>query len=372
MLPNSVASTAAFITMIPGLITFSLSGVSTPVKAMEVVESASVSEKQQGALSSFSALFPGSNVPVKLAQTLPLDVPRDLPGQILPRDLNIPEPTPLPDTLPPPLPPPDQLLQPTEPALVTPELSPDEASQTVFVEQFRVEGSTVFNVEELADLAWQGALLDSDEGISTLIQSYCSRDAATADTSDASQETADPTPSDAGESSLPLAETASSEASVPAATIPEMGRELSFTQLLRARTVITQLYIQCGYITSGAILPPQTPAEQDNFVVIQVVEGSLEDIDVTGLRRLNPGYVGSRLAIAGSTPVNQQDLLEGLQLLQLNPLIQRISADLQAGTRPGTSILQVEAIEADTFDITLDLNNNRSPQCGQFSTGNYG
>lgn len=147
-------------------------------------------------------------------------------------------------------------------------------------------------------------------------------------------------------------------------TAPFSGRELSFAELLQARSAITQLYVERGYITSGAFIPPQTL--ENGTVVIQVLEGSLEAINVTGTRRLNPGYVRSRLALVADTPLNQNRLLEGLQLLQLDPLIQTISADLQTGTRPGTSILQVEVQEADSFNVPIGTDNNRSPSVGSF------
>jgi hemolysin activation/secretion protein len=100
-----------------------------------------------------------------------------------------------------------------------------------------------------------------------------------------------------------------------------------------------------------------------------VVEGSLEGINVTGTHRLHRGYIRSRLALAASTPLNTNRLLEGLRLLQLDPLIQSISADLQAGTRPGTSLLQVQVSEANPFHAEIDLNNGRSPSVGSFRRG---
>lgn len=139
---------------------------------------------------------------------------------------------------------------------------------------------------------------------------------------------------------------------------------VSFASLLEARTAVTQLYVQNGYVTSGAILPPQTI--EDGVVRIQVIEGSLEEITVRGNRRLNSSYVRSRLRLAGATPLNIDQLLQGLQLLQLDPLIQTISADLQAGIRPGTNRLEVQITEADVFAITPEINNGRSPSVGSF------
>src|SRR5919202_727806 len=101
----------------------------------------------------------------------------------------------------------------------------------------------------------------------------------------------------------------------------------------------------------GPLTPPQTL--QGGVVTIQVVEGSLESINVTGTRRLNPDYIRSRIAIATNKPLNRERLLEALQLLQLNPLIQNLSAELSAGTEPGLSLLEVKVTEAKTRRLQL-------------------
>jgi len=143
---------------------------------------------------------------------------------------------------------------------------------------------------------------------------------------------------------------------------PFTNRSLSFAELFQARSAVTQLYIDKGYITSGALIPPQTI--QGGVVKIQVVEGGLEAVNIQGTRRLRPSYIRDRIPQA--TPLNQQRLLEALQLLQLNPLIQNLSAELSAGTRPGTGVLDVTVREADTFDIQIVLDNGRSPSVGSF------
>ncbi|NJL21289.1 MAG: ShlB/FhaC/HecB family hemolysin secretion/activation protein [Leptolyngbyaceae cyanobacterium SM1_3_5] len=149
-----------------------------------------------------------------------------------------------------------------------------------------------------------------------------------------------------------------------AVTDPFSGRELTFAELLQARSAVTQLYVDRGYLTSGAILPPQT---LDRGVVqIQVIEGQVEAINVSGTDRLRPSYVRDRLARAAATPLNVNRLLEGLQLLQLDPLIGSISADLQAGVQPGTSLLQVAVTEADSLSFGVGADNNRSPSVGSF------
>ncbi|MCG6137764.1 MAG: ShlB/FhaC/HecB family hemolysin secretion/activation protein [Nostoc sp. LLA-1] len=149
-----------------------------------------------------------------------------------------------------------------------------------------------------------------------------------------------------------------------AATAEFIQRPISLAEVFQARTQITELYISKGYITSGAYIPPQTI--RSGVIKIQVVEGQLEDIQVTGTQRLNSNYVRSRLAIATSAPLNRQELLAALQLLQLDPLIETLSAELSAGLHPGTSILQVKIQEAKTFSVQAILDNGRSPSVGSF------
>ena len=148
---------------------------------------------------------------------------------------------------------------------------------------------------------------------------------------------------------------------------PFAGQSLSFPELLQARNAVTQRYVDEGYTTSGAFIPPQTLS--DGTVVIQVLEGQLAEINVDINGRLKPRYVRRRLQRAASPVLNTNDLLEALQLLQIDPLIDTISAELSAGVQPGTNVLDVVVNEADTFDVTLQLDNGRSPSVGSFRRG---
>ncbi len=158
--------------------------------------------------------------------------------------------------------------------------------------------------------------------------------------------------------------TAFSDEELAKVTAPFTKRPISFAELFQARSAVEQLYIEKGYITSGALLPPQTM--QEGVLTILVVEGGLEDIKVTGTRRLDPEYVRSRLRIATDKPLNRERLLEALQLLQLNPLIRNLSAELSAGIEPGLSLLEVRVTEAKTFSAQISADNNRSPSVGTF------
>lgn len=145
---------------------------------------------------------------------------------------------------------------------------------------------------------------------------------------------------------------------------PFTNRSLTLTELLQARSTVTKLYHDAGYVTSGAYIPPQDP--QAGIITIQVIEGRVEAINVTGNRRLRSNYVRSRLELATKPPLNINQLVEKLRLLQLNPLLKNVSAELSAGVQPGTSILNVSIVEANTFSIDLATDNNRTPTVGSW------
>lgn len=150
---------------------------------------------------------------------------------------------------------------------------------------------------------------------------------------------------------------------ITALTQPYENRSVTFEELLELRSAIVQLYIKNGYITSGAFLPNNQDLST-GIVKIQVVEGELEQIEIGGLRRLREGYVRSRLRRAASTPLNQRRLEEALQLLQLDPLIEQVNAELTAGSTPGRNILRVSIKEAPAFHAAITIDNNQSPSIG--------
>ena len=143
---------------------------------------------------------------------------------------------------------------------------------------------------------------------------------------------------------------------------PYTSKRISFSEILEAQLAIDRLYFEQGYVTSGTFLPPQQLA--DGVVTIEVVEGAVEEINIEGLGRLDPNYVRSRLDIATDAPLNRDKLLNALQLLQIDPLIENLTAELTAGTKPGTSILELNINEGDHFDVTLSYDNYRAPSVG--------
>lgn len=150
-------------------------------------------------------------------------------------------------------------------------------------------------------------------------------------------------------------------------TASYLDRPVTFAALSEARNAISQLYLNKGYTTSGAYIPMQTSA--DGVVEIRILEGRLGEVDIKVKGRLQPEYIRSRLRRAGRGPLNVPRLLEQLRLLQANPLIQTISAELSASAEPGLSTLRVQAVSARSSQAAVAMDNGRNPQTGSMRRG---
>lgn len=166
-----------------------------------------------------------------------------------------------------------------------------------------------------------------------------------------------------------LGSTVFSDDRLNAITQPYEGQQLTLEDLQKVADAITQLYLNEGYITSRAILVDQEI--RDGVVRIQVVEGSLEEIQIEGTQRLNPGYVRRRIRLGAGVPLNPSKLEDQLRLLKLNPLFDNVEASLRPGSGIGQSILVVRVTEAKAFGSQLSVDNYSPPSVGaeQFGIG---
>jgi len=273
-----------------------------------------------------------------------------------------------------------------------PEAWPDTVPERITVTRFELDGNTVFTTEELGEqvtIAIPDAIPD-----------------ALSDPLDEATDTA--------------------TMAIPLAAI--VNQSFSLEQLYQVAAAVAGFYAAKGYSTSGAeiFIPQTTQQTGEGIVRIDIIEDRLEDLILVGPRqqsireqprlrgslidgpeelqrylggqshlerlrpgtpqqrkpsaqrerlprrprqRLNLGYVRSRLNLNPSKPLNIVRLQESLQLLQLDPLIATISAQLSAGSAPGQSILEVRYREANSFQAQIDLDNGRSPSVGSFKRG---
>ncbi|MGB0911541.1 MAG: ShlB/FhaC/HecB family hemolysin secretion/activation protein, partial [Nitrospirales bacterium] len=145
-------------------------------------------------------------------------------------------------------------------------------------------------------------------------------------------------------------------------TAPYINRDLTTEGLEELRRVLTLLYVDKGYITSGAILPDQSAS--DGIITFQMIEGQLSDINVEGTDWFQPFYFTSRLSQSAGPPVNLNELRDRLQILLQDQRIARLNSELQPGLAPGTSILNVKVQETSPWKAWLEFNNYQSPTVG--------
>jgi hemolysin activation/secretion protein len=104
-------------------------------------------------------------------------------------------------------------------------------------------------------------------------------------------------------------------------------------------------------------------------VEIRVLEGSLEEIQIEGARRVKPNYIRRRVQLGAKTPLNTAQLEDQLRLLRADPLFENVEASLRAGTRLGQSILIVRVVEANPFEGSVGIDNYSPPSVGSERLG---
>lgn len=172
-----------------------------------------------------------------------------------------------------------------------------------------------------------------------------------------------------------------------------LDKRIGFERLLQVEDIIANLYIagcrsldlnidterqqqlreinpdRC-YLNSGAVITADQEFERDAAIVtVRVIEGRVTDLNITIDGRLNENYIRDRLNRATQPPLDRTQLLEALQLLQLDPLIDRVSARLSQGVRPSEAVLDITLKVANTFNTRLFADNSRTPTVGTFRRG---
>lgn len=139
-------------------------------------------------------------------------------------------------------------------------------------------------------------------------------------------------------------------------------RPVTLSDLFALRDRITRVYLEKGYMNSGALL--SAPAIQEGIVHFRIVEGVLSDIRISSDGHLNASYVLPPLREAAGSVVNVFRLEEELQLLQQDVLIKRIDARLEPTGIQGQAILNVDVSENLPYDFVAEINNHYSPNIG--------
>ncbi len=142
---------------------------------------------------------------------------------------------------------------------------------------------------------------------------------------------------------------------VEAAVYPHLGPERSFADVQAARADLEQAYRRAGYSTVYVDIPEQSV--EDRIVRLQVTEGRLERVRVTGARYvMNRRLLASLPSLKSGTVPRFSDLQQ--QLAELN----RASADLQVvpvlkpGAQPATVDVELKVKDTLPLHVSAEVN----------------
>ena len=140
--------------------------------------------------------------------------------------------------------------------------------------------------------------------------------------------------------------------------------DVSMADLEEIRYRVTRLYVDQGYVNSGAVLKPGQKAD-DGIIIFLVKEGRLGRIGVSGNGRLDASYLEKRLQPDHDKPFNINELQKRFQLLLQDPLLKKMDGRLKPGLEPGEIILDLEVQRNRPYELQLTLDNERPASMGE-------
>ena len=148
------------------------------------------------------------------------------------------------------------------------------------------------------------------------------------------------------------------------------GMEATLGVLSLMANEITALYASKGYFLTKVYIPQQEV--QDDVVKLQVSEGRIGKVEVTGTKKLDKEDFLERMVEVKEEPVLREQTLERA-LLELNDLLGvQVRSTLKPGELPGTSDLVLEITETRPYTFSFDGDNFGSRYTGPIRLGMSG
>ncbi|MDE2641800.1 MAG: hypothetical protein OSB55_03465, partial [Verrucomicrobiota bacterium] len=153
-----------------------------------------------------------------------------------------------------------------------------------------------------------------------------------------------------------------SDAELLALVKDRLGKKVSIEELEGVRKAVSKYYFEHRYVNSGAVIDEQDMA--GGVLVIRVVEGYLDAVNVMNEGWLRSGYLRKRVHREVGTPLNLDDLKLALELIQRDDKIRKINTALVPGEELGQSHLDMIVTEKKLFDVGVGISNRRPPSVG--------
>jgi len=153
--------------------------------------------------------------------------------------------------------------------------------------------------------------------------------------------------------------------------LERLNHQLSGNDLEQLRYQLTLLYVNKGYISSGAVIDNRS--FKDGILHIKIVEGKLTEVKVkvkvkgSGWSWLRESYVQNRLKGDTDEPLNTNDLQARYAQLLNDPLIDRLNGTLLPGLHPGDAMLDLNVMLKRPYGLTLSADNFAPPSIGGYA-----
>lgn len=153
---------------------------------------------------------------------------------------------------------------------------------------------------------------------------------------------------------------------IDAVTSAYIGRQVTVKELQEMAEKITDLYREKGYMTCGAVLPPQRIHE--GVVEIRLIEGKTGEVTVTGNRHTRESYITGRLGLKPGEIANVDKLNRDLRWFHgTNDMQLRVV--MKPGTQEGTTDYEIMAFEPKNQSVTLYVDNDGYETSGRWREG---
>ena len=143
---------------------------------------------------------------------------------------------------------------------------------------------------------------------------------------------------------------------------------ITFEQLQEIVNKINNLYLEKGFVTARAYLPEQTI--ENETIKIELVEGKVGNISVTGNRWTRTKYIEDRLGLNKGDIFNIQEYEQDLMIFnRYNDTISLTTMLKPGESEMGTTDIEVQAHEKLPFHVTALMDNAGRSTIGKYRGG---
>ena len=153
---------------------------------------------------------------------------------------------------------------------------------------------------------------------------------------------------------------------IQAVTASYIGKQVTLKDLREMADKITNIYRDKGYMTCGAVLPPQRI--HDGVVEIRLIEGKTGKVNLTGNRYTKDEYIMNRIGLKPGEIANTEKLNQDLRWFQGTNDVQ-LRVVMKPGAEEGTTDYDIMAFEPQNQSVTLYTDNDGYESSGRWRAG---